>query len=329
MSEELLEKEVRAFQERFRAVREEVGKVIVGLDEVVEGVLIALFAEGHVLLEGVPGVGKTTLVRTLAAALRLSFKRIQFTPDLMPSDITGTRLLIEADGRRRFEFQKGPLFANLVLADEINRASPRTQSALLEAMQERSVSEGTTTHVLERPFLVLATQNPLEMEGTYPLPEAQLDRFFVKLLVPPPDADALTMILRRTATDETPEVTAVLDAPTLVAMQSLVRQVPVASSVRSYIVRLTLATHPRSESAPESIRRYVAYGASPRAAQAMELGAKVRALAAGRLNVAFEDVTAMALPVLRHRLLLNFEGVADRIPNDQLVGDVLKAVSPS
>jgi len=329
VSDRNIAEEARAFRERFSAVREEVRKLIVGLDEVIEGALIALFAGGHVLLEGVPGVGKTSLVRALATALRLSFRRIQFTPDLMPADITGTRLLVESDGGRRFEFQKGPLFANLVLADEINRASPRTQSALLEAMQERSVSEGVTTYALERPFLVMATQNPLEMEGTYPLPEAQLDRFFVKLVVPPPDANALTTILERTATDYVADISPVLDAATILSMEALARQVPIGSTVRDYVVRLTLATHPHSEMAPDSIRRYVAYGASPRAAQAMELGAKVRALADGRFNVSFADVRAMALPVLRHRLLLNFEGIADRVSTDRLVGDVLDAVEPA
>jgi MoxR-like ATPase len=326
VSDATIAADVQAFRKRFGAVRDEIRKVIVGLDEVVDGTLVALFAGGHALLEGVPGVGKTSLVRALATALRLSFKRIQFTPDLMPADITGTRLLIEVDGSRHFEFQKGPLFANLILADEINRASPRTQSALLEAMQEGSVSEGVVTHTLERPFLVMATQNPLEMEGTYPLPEAQLDRFFVKLLVPSPDANALTTILERTATDFAVEVAPILDAETIIAMQSLVRQVPIASTVRDYIVRLTLATHPESEAAPESVRRYAAYGASPRAAQAMELGAKVRALADGRLNVAFDDVTAMAHSVLRHRLLLNFDGIADRVSTDRLVADVLTTI---
>ena len=325
---ESVEARVDEFRTRFVSARTEIEKVIVGQRAVVEGVLVALIAEGHVLLEGAPGVGKTSLVRTVAQALSVAFKRIQFTPDLMPGDITGTRLLVESqEGHRRFEFQPGPVFTNLLLADEINRATPRTQSALLEAMQERSVSEGGTTHALDRPFCVVATQNPIEMEGTYPLPEAQLDRFLFKLRVPHPDAAALTEILDRTVTGRTPSADAVLDGPGLLAMSSLARQVAIASTVRDYIVRLVLATHPGSETAPESVRKYGAYGASPRGAQAIELAAKVTALTDGRYNVAFEDVQAVATACLRHRVLLNFEGGADRVEPDTLVRGALEAVS--
>jgi MoxR-like ATPase len=318
---------VDGFVDAYNAARAEIEGVIVGQTEVVDGVLTAIFAAGHVLLEGVPGLGKTSLVRALADVLRLDFKRVQFTPDLMPSDVTGTRVLVEsADGRRQFEFQKGPLFAHLVLADEINRASPRTQSSLLEAMQERSVSDGVTTYELDAPFFVMATQNPLDMEGTYPLPEAQLDRFLFKLLVPFPSADTIATILERTTSNEPPRAAPVLARETIIEYQRLVREVLIASPVRDYVIRLTLATHPHSDHAPESVREYVAYGASPRGAQALELAAKVRALMDRRLNVDFGDVRAVALPALRHRVLLNFEGSAERVISDTLVADVLESV---
>ena len=313
---------VSRFAERFESAQNEIEKVIVGQREVVRGVLIAVFAGGHVLLEGVPGLGKTSLVRALSQTLDLTFKRVQFTPDLMPSDITGTRLLVEqSDGRRAFEFQKGPLFANLVLADEINRASPRTQSALLEAMQERSISEGDTTHALDAPFFVMATQNPLEMEGTYPLPEAQLDRFMMKLRVPYPDAATLVEVLERTTRRESPSISPILDATAIIEMQALARSVHVESSVRRKLVNLVLATHPTNERSPDSVKEYAAYGA-----QSLELGAKVVALTDGRMNIAREDVEAVALACLSHRVLLNFEAAADRIDPDTLVNDALDSV---
>ena len=327
MSEDAVEARVDRFVDAYNAAREQIERVIVGQTDVVDGVLTAIFASGHVLLEGVPGLGKTSLVRAVAETLRLDFKRVQFTPDLMPSDVTGTRVLVEsADGRREFEFQKGPLFANLVLADEINRASPRTQSSLLEAMQERSISDGVTTYDLDPPFFVMATQNPLDMEGTYPLPEAQLDRFLFKLLVPFPTADTLAAILERTTANEPPHASPVLERDAIIEHQRLAREVVIASHVRDYVIRLTLATHPNSEHAPESVREYVEYGASPRGAQALELAAKVRALTDRRLNVDFDDVRAVALPALRHRVLLNFEGSAERVVTDTLVTDVLEAV---
>jgi MoxR-like ATPase len=327
VSDNTVEARVARFGDDYNAARTEIEKVIVGQTDVVDGVLTAVFASGHVLLEGVPGLGKTSLVRALAETLRLDFKRVQFTPDLMPSDVTGTRVLVESrDGHREFEFQRGPLFANLVLADEINRASPRTQSSLLEAMQERSVSDGVTTYELDPPFFVMATQNPLDMEGTYPLPEAQLDRFLFKLIVPFPAADTLAAVLERTTANEPPHASPVLERDAILEHQRLAREVVIASHVRDYVIRLTLATHPHSEHAPESVREYVAYGASPRGAQALELAAKVRALMDGRLNVDFDDVRAVALPALRHRVLLNFEGSAERVETDTLVADALAGV---
>jgi MoxR-like ATPase len=305
-------------------VEGEVAKIIVGQAEILREVLICLIAGGHALLEGVPGLGKTMLVRAIAEALHLEFSRIQFTPDLMPADITGTNILAEGErGQREFRFQPGPLFANLVLADEINRATPKTQSALLEAMQEKSVTVANRTYQLKAPFFVLATQNPLEMEGTYPLPEAQLDRFLFKLLVQFPTARELGEILARTTTTELPRVGKVADGGQVARMGLLARDVPIASHVQEYVVRLVLATHPDSATAPAAVRKYVRYGASPRGAQAIVLAAKIRALLEGRLNVAFEDVRALAAPALRHRLVLNFEGEAEGLTTDEIVAEIL------
>ncbi len=316
---------VADFRAVAREIEREVAKVMVGQIDVLRDVLICIVAGGHALLEGVPGLGKTMLVRTLGEALELNFSRIQFTPDLMPADITGTNILIEdQEGRRQFAFQPGPIFANLVLADEINRATPKTQSALLEAMQEKTVTVANDIHRLAQPFFVLATQNPLEMEGTYPLPEAQLDRFFFKLLVRFPNAEDLTEILRRTTTEETVTADRATDGATICAMGMLARQVPIASHVNDYVVRLVMATHPDQEGASSSIKRYVRYGASPRGAQAIVLAAKIRALLEGRLNVAFEDVRTVALPALRHRVILNFEAEAGGTTADSVLRNLLE-----
>jgi len=315
------------FRDDFQRLHDEIAKVIVGSEHVIDGVLTCLFAGGHCLLEGVPGLGKTLLVRTLSQALSLQFSRIQFTPDLMPADIIGTNIVVEDEaGNREFRFRQGPIFANIVLADEINRATPKTQSALLEAMQEHTVSVARTSHRLEEPFFVMATQNPIEMEGTYTLPEAQLDRFFFKLLVTFPTGDDLGMILDRTTQREMPHGERVMDAARLTGWAGLVRDVPVAPQITSYVVRLVTATHPESPDAPESVKQYVRYGSSPRGAQALLLAGKVNALRAGRFNVSFSDIQKTAHSSLRHRILLNFEAEADGVSPDQLVDTLLKAV---
>jgi MoxR-like ATPase len=324
---EELKRQLDRFRADFDAMRREVGKVIVGHSEIVDDTLTALIAGGHVLLEGVPGLGKTLLVRTLADALHLKFQRIQFTPDLMPADLIGTNVLHETpEGTRRFEFQRGPVFANLVLADEINRATPKTQSALLEAMQERSVTVAGTTHPLAPPFFVLATQNPLEMEGTYPLPEAQLDRFFFKLLVKFPTAVELEAILDRTTEAVEPKAEPIFDGGRIVELSHLARRIPIADDLRRYGIALVLATHPENAVAPEMTRRYVRYGSSPRGAQAMILAAKIRAILDHRYHVAREDLRAVAHAALRHRLILNFEGQAEGIQADDIIGEILRSV---
>jgi MoxR-like ATPase len=315
-----------AFLERFTALRREVGRVIVGQRDVVDSVLIALAAGGHVLLEGVPGLGKTLLVRSLSRALRLDFNRVQFTPDLMPADILGTHMLLEADGRRHMSFVKGPVFTSILLADEVNRATPKTQSALLEAMAEGSVTTGGVHHTLPRPFFVLATQNPLEMEGTYPLPEAQLDRFLAKVLVPFPDLEELSGIIDRTTGLQEAEVAPVLDGPALLAMQRTVRQVLLSDPVKRYALRIVLATHPDSAHSAQAARDYVRFGASPRGAQSVILMARVRALLGGRAQVAFEDVRAAAPAALRHRLLLNFEAEGEGLTSEAVLDRVLQEV---
>ena len=320
-----VDQRIAQFQSNFALVRDEVARVIVGNDDVIAGVMTCLIARGHVLLEGIPGVGKTKLVQTLADVLHLKFSRIQFTPDLMPGDIIGTSIVREDEGGRKFfEFQPGPIFANLVLADEINRATPKTQSALLEAMQENSVSAGKTTHPLEQPFFVLATMNPLEMEGTYPLPEAQLDRFFFKLKMGFPDVAGLHEVIDRTTQSRAPEIARVLQQGDILAMRDTAREVPIARPVQEYAIRLTLATHPESDQSHEMARRYVRFGASPRGTQALILGAKVHALINNRVHVAAADVRAVALPALRHRLLLNFEAEADRVDADAILSRILE-----
>ena len=316
------------FRSDFQHIREEIAKVIVGHTEVVDGLLTCLLCGGHALLEGVPGLGKTLLVKSLGAALHLQFSRIQFTPDLMPADIIGTRMVLEdEDGRRHFEFQPGPIFGNIILADEINRATPKTQSALLEAMQEQTVTVAGTEHKLHLPFLVLATQNPLEMDGTYPLPEAQLDRFFLKLQVTYPSFDELSDIVDRTTQRQEAYVEPVVTAADILEAQQLIRDVPIATHVKNYAIRLALATHPQESLASEPIRKYVRYGSSPRGAQSLVLAAKVRALFEGRFNVSFDDIRAVAVSCLRHRLILNFEGEAEGIDSAALIQQLTTSLS--
>ncbi|MEW6277855.1 MAG: MoxR family ATPase [Candidatus Eremiobacterota bacterium] len=316
---------VEKFAAQLESIRQEIGKRMVGQTDLVEQVLISLVAGGHVLLEGVPGLGKTMLVKILSQCLDLRFSRIQFTPDLMPADISGTNLVDEDEQRKRvFRFSQGPVFANLVLADEINRATPKTQSALLEAMQERSVTVAGTVHSLPEPFFVLATQNPIDMEGTYPLPEAQVDRFFFKLHVRFPEASELASILDLTTGTRMPELKPVCDGPGLLEMQRLSREVVAADPVRDYVARLVLATHPELPQSPASIRRFVRFGASPRGGQTLMLAGKVRALMQGRFNVAFEDIQTVAAAALRHRLILSFEGEAEGIKTDKLIEELIR-----
>ena len=315
--------EPERFAEMATGIEREVGAFIVGQEQLVRPTLISLIAGSHALLEGVPGLGKTMLVRTLAEALDLGFSRIQFTPDLMPADIVGTNIIVEEGGERRFRFQQGPIFSNLVLADEINRATPKTQSALLEAMQEHRVTVAKQQYTLSEPFFVLATQNPLEMEGTYPLPEAQLDRFFFKIDVPFPSEDDLVRIMERTTGVEHPTVGKAATGADVLAMQALARDVPIASHVMAYAIRILRGTHPETERVPEIVRSYVRYGASPRGAQAIVLGAKITALLDGRFNVAYADVQAVAAPALRHRIILNFEGEAEGISTDSVVRAII------
>jgi len=322
-----VEKEVATFCEQYSKLRDEVGKVIVGHDEIVEGVLSAIFVGGHCLLEGVPGLGKTLLVRTLGQALTLDFSRIQFTPDLMPADIIGTDLVMESpDGRRYFEFRKGPLFAQILLADEINRATPKTQSALLEGMQEHRVTVGGKTYTLDEPFFVMATQNPIEQEGTYPLPEAQLDRFAFKLVVRYSSREDLNEILNRTTTPRNVDVSPIMDGEAIMRWQALVKEVLVAPPVQDFAVRIVLATHPDGQYAIEDVNRYVRYGSSPRGAQNMILGAKVKALLNNRYNVSFDDIRDVAPSALRHRLILNFEGEAEGKSTDDIIETILRQV---
>jgi MoxR-like ATPase len=317
-----------AFAERAHAIETEVGKVIVGQRELVRHTLVGLLANSHVLLEGVPGLGKTMLVRTIADVIDCRFNRIQFTPDLMPADITGTNILVEEGGARVFRFQQGPIFANLVLADEINRATPKTQSSLLEAMQEHQVTVARNRYTLEPPFFVLATQNPLEMEGTYPLPEAQLDRFLLKVMVPFPSEDDLVSIIERTTGADAPVASPAATAVEIVEMQRLARAVPIAAHVTAYAVSVLAATHPDSKRAPGIVRQYVRYGGSPRGAQALVAAGKILALMDGRFNVSVDDVRAAALPALRHRVILNFEGEAEGITSEAVVRAILDEVAP-
>ncbi len=328
-----LEQKTEEFRECYTLLQEEIGRVFIGQPATVELLLIALFCGGHVLLEGVPGVGKTLLVKTLSSILHLKFSRIQCTPDLMPADIIGTNVMVDDTlGGQSLRFERGPLFANVVLADEINRATPKTQSAFLEAMQERRITVFGVNHILEGPFLVLATQNPIEMEGTYPLPEAQLDRFFFKLQVGYPSLDDLSRIMDLTTSEESPIVEARYGWDDVIGMMSLVKKVKIAEDVKRFALRLTLATHPDSAEAVETVRKYVRYGASPRAGQAMVLAGKARALAEGRYNVSVDDIRACALAALNHRIIFNFEGEVQQISANQVVDELLKTLvgrSPS
>ena len=324
MTETMLQQS-EEFRSRYQALKEQIGRVIVGHDEVVHSVLTCLFVGGHCLLEGVPGLGKTLLVRTLATALNLDFSRIQFTPDLMPADILGTNMVVETpEGRKAFEFQRGPIFTQICLADEINRATPKTQSALLETMQEGTVTIGGTRYELEKPFFVMATQNPIEQEGTYPLPEAQLDRFFFKVVVGYSTREQLSTIVQRTTTGERIEAGKVMDGTEIQKWQGLVREVILAEHVQDFLVRATLATHPEGPHALDVTNQYIRWGSSPRGAQTLALAAKVRALLDGRFNVSFEDVRRVYLPAMRHRIVLNFEAQAESIDPDQVLLEILE-----
>ena len=322
----LTQQEIKDFSEKLGAIRREIKKEIVGQDAVVEHLLIAVVAGGNVLLEGVPGLGKTRLVRALSHALQLPFSRIQFTPDLMPADITGTNIVVKTEAGSAFSFQPGPLFSSIVLADEINRATPKTQSALLEAMQEHHVTVAGETRALPEPYFVLATQNPVEQEGTYPLPEAQLDRFMLKVNVPFPSLSELHQIVDMTVKTEEEQAQPAADGQDILALRAVARQVPLAQAVQDFALRLILATHPQEENAPEITKKYLRFGASPRAAQAMISAARVRALNEGRYNVAFEDIRYVAPACLRHRLALNFYALADGVSVDQVISALMEEV---
>ena len=325
LDQQQVQEQTDAFRRDYKAVQSEIAKAIVGHRDIVDGVLTCLFVGGHALLEGVPGLGKTALIRALSEALHLKFNRIQFTPDLMPADVIGTSIIEEDEhGRRGFKFQEGPIFSQIVLADEINRATPKTQSAMLEAMQEKQVTAGGTVRKLDRPFFVMATQNPLEQEGTYPLPEAQLDRFFYKLVVNYSGRDELAEILNRTTAGHDPQVNAVLDDQKILQHQALVRQVVIAPHVQDYAIRCVLATHPDGEFAPASVNQFFRVGASPRAAQAITLASKVRALLDGRFHVSFNDIKEVAVPAMRHRCILNFEGEAEGMTTDMVLQRILE-----
>lgn len=317
--------EVEQFQAKIAKLRDEIGRMIVGQREVIDGVILCLLADGQVLLEGVPGLGKTMLVRTLSEAIDCKFSRVQFTPDMMPSDILGTNMIVEDErGNKSFEFQKGPVFTNILLADEINRATPKTQAALLEAMQEKSVTVGNTTYKLEAPFFVMATQNPLEMEGTYPLPEAQLDRFLFKINVPFPNKDELHEILKRTTAGNSLKVSAVMSKDEILSLRALAAEVPIADHVQDYALKLVLGTHPEIDGATKMVKQYVRFGSSPRGAQAVIKAAKIHAIFDGRFNVSNDDIRFAAIPALRHRTILNFEGEAENISTDDILKDLIK-----
>lgn len=320
------EKMLQDMINKVKMCEEEIGKGIIGQKDIIRQVLLAILSDGNVLLEGVPGLGKTELVKAISKVLSTSFSRIQFTPDLMPADVTGTNLIIKEDGNNVFQFEAGPVFANIVLADEINRATPKTQSALLEAMQEKTVTVGKTTYELPKPFMVLATQNPIENEGTYPLPEAQLDRFLFKLLVEFPNKDELKRIMDITVTNQKVELSSIMNGEDIMAIRTTIKDMPISDAVMDYALSLVVATHPESADAPEVTKKYVANGASPRAAQAIVKTAKARAFMEGRYNVAFEDVQFVAYPALRHRLALNFEAISDGVSADDVVRKIMTSV---
>ena len=326
--DEQLKQELDRFREDFSNLRREVGKVIVGQDKIVEGVLMGLISGGHILLEGVPGLGKTLLVRTLASVLHAKFSRIQFTPDLMPADIIGTNVMLDSQGggARSFQFERGPVFSNILLADEINRATPKTQSALLEAMQEKSVTVGGISHKLDGLFFVMATQNPLEMEGTYPLPEAQLDRFFFKLLVPFPSTQDIELILDRTTDVDSPEANRLMEPDRIIEMSRLARRIPISDEVRRFAIHTVMGSHPDHELASPMTKKFVRYGSSPRGAQAIILAAKIHAILDSRYHVATDDIRAVAPNCLRHRILLNFEGQAEDVKTDDIVQNILQNI---
>ena len=328
-SPEEVQDAVEKFRKTFNLLKDEIGKFIVGQEDIVEKVLIAIVAGGHVLLEGVPGLGKTALVNTVSKVLHLNFKRIQFTPDLLPADILGTNILIDKGDEKVFVFQKGPIFTNILLADEINRATPKTQSALLETMQEKTVTVANTTHQLDLPYFVLATQNPLEMDGTYPLPEAQLDRFFFKLNVKMPEHNDFAAILDRTTGNSQPEIKAVTDGGTILEMGMVAREVPIADNVKDYLIQIVTATHPEKETSSEDVKKYVRYGASPRAALAILLASRIVAILDNRFHVSKEDINSVAVHALRHRLILSFEGEAEGITRDEIVTNIIKQLAVS
>lgn len=317
---------IKGVLEKIEECKREIGKGIVGQKDIIDGVLMGIFAGGNILLEGVPGLGKTQLVKTLSKVLNLSFSRIQFTPDLMPADVVGTNIIVNEEGVNKFKFEKGPVFTNLLLADEINRATPKTQSALLEAMQERTVTVGNNTYKLSEPFMVLATQNPIEMEGTYPLPEAQLDRFLFKLQVKFPNLDELMQIMDITVTNKKVELSEIISGEDILNIRSLVKDLPMAEGVKEYALKLVLATHPELEDSPEITKKYVAIGSSPRGAQGIFNASRVRALMEGRYNVSFDDIKNVAYPILRHRILLNFEGVSEGITPDYIIDKIIEEI---
>ena len=320
------EKILQEMIDKVKNCEDEIGKGIIGQRSIIRQVLLAILSDGNILLEGVPGLGKTELVKAVSKVLSVSFSRIQFTPDLMPADVTGTNLIIKEEGNNVFQFEPGPVFANIVLADEINRATPKTQSALLEAMQEKTVTVGKTTYELPKPFMVLATQNPIENEGTYPLPEAQLDRFLFKLLVEFPSKEELKQIMDITITNEKVELASVMNGNDIIEIRTAIRDMPVSDAVMDYALSLVVATHPEGNDAPEVTRKYVANGASPRAAQAIIKTAKARAFMEGRYNVAFEDIQFVAYPALRHRLALNFEAISDGVSADDVIRQMMETV---